>query len=316
MPLAIKFFSTNTRKLDSCYFLQYPVIMKKLLLLLLLVAQVLAGCSGPSSSKDQKLQVMASFYPMADFARNIGGSYVEVKTMIPDGVEPHDWEPSPRDLTSLGLAQVFIYNGIVEPWAEPALEALKERKLLAVEAGANLYRRQGKVDPHVWISPKKALVQVDRIKEAFIEADPAHKAEYEKNAALYKEQLTALDKRLEAVAAAAPKKVFITAHAAFGHLAQDYGLEQRAIAGISPEAEPSPGDLKALVELVHREQVAYIFFETLGDPRISQMLAQETGAKISVLDPIEGLDKEGREAGLNYFKLMEQNIKNLEEALR
>ena len=252
---------------------------------------------------------------MAEFVQAVGGDKVQVTTLVPDGAEPHDWEPSPKDLTRLGRAQVFVYNGMVEPWAQQALDALSERKIMPVETGRGLFARTGKQDPHVWVSPKKAIVQVQRITEALCEADAKHTDIYKANSRAYIAKLEQLDKRLAAVSKTAPKKVFVTAHAAFGHLAEDYGLRQLSVAGISAEAEPTPGDLQRLITPVKREKVRYVFFETLTDPKIAKLVAQETGAQTAVLDPLEGLDEEGRKQGLDYLKIMEQNIANLQRAL-
>ena len=186
---------------------------------------------------------------------------------------------------------------------------------MPVEAGHGLFARAGKQDPHVWVSPKKAIVQVQRITEALCEADAKHTDIYKANSRAYIAKLEQLDKRLAAVSKAAPKKVFVTAHAAFGHLAEDYGLRQLSVAGISAEAEPTPGDLQRLITTVKREKVRYVFFETLTDPKIAKLVAQETGAQTAVLDPLEGLDEEGRKQGLDYLKIMEQNIANLQRAL-
>ena len=295
--------------------MKYSMTMKTLLFLLLIIMNIVSGCGGQQSADKSKLQVAASFYPMAEFVQAVGGDKVQVTTLVPDGAEPHDWEPSPKDLTRLGRAQVFVYNGMVEPWAQQALDALSERKIMPVEAGRGLFARAGKQDPHVWVSPKKAIVQVQRITEALCEADAKHTDIYKDNSRAYIAKLEQLDKRLAAVSKAAPKKVFVTAHAAFGHLAEDYGLRQLSVAGISAEAEPTPGDLQRLITTVKREKVCYVFFETLTDPKIAKLVAQETGAQTAVLDPLEGLDEEGRKQGLDYLKIMEQNIANLQRAL-
>ena len=117
------------------------------------------------------------------------------------------------------------------------------------------------------------------------------------------------------MAAKAPRKVFVTAHAAFGHLADDYGLQQLAVNGLSPTAEPTPADLQNLIKVVEKENIEYIFFETLTDPKTATLLAKETGAKTAVLDPLEGLSKEGRAHKLDYLQIMQQNIHNLNIAL-
>ena len=295
--------------------MKYSMTMKTLLFLLLIIMNIVSGCGGQQSADKSKLQVAASFYPMAEFVQAVGGDKVQVTTLVPDGAEPHDWEPSPKDLTRLGRAQVFVYNGMVEPWAQQALDALSERKIMPVKAGRGLFARAGKQDPHVWVSPKKAIVQVQRITEALCEVDAKHTDIYKDNSRAYIAKLEQLDKRLAAVSKAAPKKVFVTAHAAFGHLAEDYGLRQLSVAGISAEAEPTPGDLQRLITTVKREKVRYVFFETLTDPKIAKLVAQETGAQTAVLDPLEGLDEEGRKQGLDYLKIMEQNIANLQRAL-
>ncbi len=290
--------------------------MKILIFILVLTMNIFAGCApAKQNTNADKLQVAASFYTMAEFTRAIGGEYVEVTTLVPDGIEPHDWEPSPRDLTRLGHARIFVYNGLVEPWAQQALEALSERNILAVQAGSGLYARAGRQDPHVWISPKRAIIEVQRITQALCTADSAHKEDYERNSKAYISKLKALDDELTALGQNAPKKTFVTAHAAFGHLADDYGLHQLSVAGISSEAEPTPADLKHLVNVVKKEKVRYVFFETLATPKTAQVLAQETGAQTAVLDPIEGLDEKGRSAGLDYVQLMQRNIKMLHQAL-
>lgn len=286
--------------------------MKKLLMLFV-VCLLAAGCS--SSTKEEKLQVAASFYPMAEFVSAVGGDKIQVTTLVPDGAEPHDWEPSPKELKVLGDAKLFVYNGLVEPWAEKALEALKDRRIAAVEAGKGLFSRDGVEDPHVWISPKKAIIEVERIADALSKVDEANAEYYRGNAKKYLQSLKELDAKLTDVAAKAPQKAFVTAHAAFGHLAADYGLKQLSVAGISPEAEPTPADMQQLIKTVKNENIKYVFFETLTDPKIAELLAKETGAKTSVLDPAEGLDEEGRKNKLNYLKIMQSNIANLEKAL-
>lgn len=253
---------------------------------------------------------------MADFTRQIGGDLLQVDTLIADGVEPHDWEPTAKDLTKLGNARLFVYNGGVENWARPALEAVKDKQVASVEAGKGLFDEKAThVDPHVWLSPRKAVLEVAAITAALVQADPEHAAVYKKNSEAYQEKLLQLDQRLTELAAKAPQKLFVTTHAAFGHLAEDYGLQQVAIMGISPDAEPTPADLKNLISTIKDNQVKYVFFETLVSPRIAQIVAEASGAETLVLDPLEGLSEAGRNNGDDYLKIMTRNIDNLELAL-
>lgn len=292
--------------------------MKKFWALLLMAAALLTAACGTADngSSSGKMQVAASFYPMAEFARAVGGENAEVFTMIGDGVEPHDWEPSARDLTRLAKAKVFVYNGGVEPWAQPALEAVASEGVQAVEAGREFMAAQnGKTDPHFWLSPRKAAAEVASVRDAFVKADPAHADEYEKNAAAYIERLNDLDAQMAAVAQRAQIKTFVTTHAAFGHLAADYGLKQLSIMGLSPQAEPSPAALNKLIDMMREENIKYVFFEMLVSSRIAETIAQSAGAQTLVLDPLEGLSEEGRKNGDDYLKIMERNIKNLDIAL-
>ena len=154
--------------------------MKKFWALLLITAVfIVSGCGSAGSGKtaDGKITVAASFYPMAEFARAVGGSHAEVYTMIGDGIEPHDWEPSARDLTRLAKAKVFVYNGGVEPWAQPALDAVADEGVLPVEAGkAFMAEQNSRLDPHFWLSPRKAETEGLAVRDAFIKADPANAA--------------------------------------------------------------------------------------------------------------------------------------------
>lgn len=288
--------------------------MKKLLLIIMLLLCV-AGC-GQKKQDNGKLSVTASFYPIAEFTNAVGGDNVDVYTLVPDGVEPHDWEPSPRDFTRLGRSKLFFYNGMVESWAEKAITTLSDTNIKGVELGKGLYNINGNNDPHVWISPQKAIIETNRIVDALSQNDPKNADAYKKRGDEYCQKLKKLDADLKAIVKQSPKKKFVTSHAAFGHLAKDYGLEQLAIAGISPEAEPTPADMKNLVELVKKENVKFVFVETLTSPKLAQLIAKETGAEVLVLDPIEGLDEEGRKEKLTYLKLMEANIKNLAKALK
>lgn len=297
--------------------LPMEVLMKKVLVFVLSSLMMLAaGCGVEKTSVQGKLPVVASFYTMGDFARNVGGEFVQVDTMIADGVEPHDWEPTAKDMNKLGNARLFVYNGGVEPWAQAALKAIQDKKISSVEAGRGLFDEQATdVDPHVWLSPKKAVLEVRAITAALVKVDSQHAEDYKKNSAAYEKELLKLDQRLTEVASKAPKKIFVTTHAAFGHLASDYGLEQTAIMGISSGAEPTPADLKKLIDMIKEKQVKYVCFETLVSPRVAQIVADTAGAKTLVLDPLEGLTEEGRKNGDDYLKVMARNIDNLELAL-
>lgn len=282
---------------------------------LLILCLAVAGCGTKAAPQSSKLKVAASFYPMAEFARQVGGANVEVTTLIPEGLEPHEWEPTAQDLTKIKDAGLFIYNGVLEPWAPKAIQALGQDKVRSVEAGQGLMLINGKPDPHVWVSPKLAQKEVDAIQAALSAADPAHKDQYAANASAYKAKLQKLDQQLQQAAAKGKHKEFVTTHAAFGHLAHDYHLKQLSILGISPEAEPAPASLTQLVNLVREKNIHYVFFESLVSPKVAKSLAAETSAQILMLNPLEGLTQSEKDQGADYMSIMEQNIKNLQKAL-
>lgn len=284
-------------------------------LFLLLSLLLICGCGEEKRAEDGKLDVVASFYPMAEFARQVGGDCVHVKTMVSDGVEPHDWEPTAKDLSFLSKADVFVYNGGVESWAEQAVQSVDNKKMVTVKAGDGLIEEGKHPDPHVWVSPLKAAGEVKAIAKAFSEKDPAHSDVYEKNSQNYIAKLMKLDAKLHEVAKSSKRKAFITTHAAFGYLAKDYGLKQIPAMGINPEAEPAPADLTKLVQLIKKEEIPYVFSETLLSPKVSQTIAKSSGAGVLTLNPVAGLTAEEKKNKEDYISIMEKNIVNLKKAL-
>ncbi|MGG0823036.1 zinc ABC transporter substrate-binding protein [Paenibacillus turicensis] len=170
-------------------------------------------------------------------------------------------------------------------------------------------------DPHTWISPKSAITIAENIKNAYIEVDAKHQANYEKRFEQVKEKLTQLDQKYREALSKTSKKEIVVSHQAFGYLARDYGFTQHAIMGLSPESEPKAQDIVALSKLVKEKQIKYIFFEELVSDKLAKMLAAESGVQTLVLNPVEGLTTEQEKAGENYYTLMEKNLENLLLAL-
>ena len=309
---------------------------------IVLIGLLAAGCGNAAKpvaetkNAPQKVAVGASLYTLAEFARQVGGDRVTVTQLIPDGVEPHEWEPTPKDLAKLQSQKVFLYNGKgLEPWIDSAKKAVAEKKVVFVltsegipsliaaaepeheHKGADTKHEEGTAeDPHVWLDPILAKQQVMAIKEALIQADPDGKAYYEERAAAYGKQLEQLDADYRTIVEKAPRKEFVTTHAAFGYLAKRYSLQQLAIMGVSPHAEPTPADLAQLVNEVNEHQIKTIFFETLISPKLSETIAQQTGAKTLVLNPIEGLTPDDVKQKADYLTLMRRNLENLSVALQ
>ena len=342
----------------------------------LLFTTVLGGCGAETSDEPvdpSKLQVMASFYTMYDFAQKIGGEHVQVTCMVPSGTEPHDWEPSTKDITRMEQADVFIYNGAgMEHWISDVLAGLSNKKLISVEAsqGVSLLRsaeeedshdheaahadedeedshdhddadaedavheedaadrvvaaapdghdahEHGEYDPHVWLDPMNAKQEMQNICEAFSEADPEHRADYQANYEKWAKQLDELDKIYQMTLENLSERNIVVAHEAYGYLCRRYNLTQVSIEGMSPDSEPDPGRMADIIDFVRANNVRAIFFEELSGSRTAETVAAETGVKLLTLSPLEGLSDRQEETGGDYFSVMEENLQQLTEALR
>lgn len=269
-----------------------------------------------------KVRVAASFYPLYYFATQIGGDAVTVMNITPAGAEPHDYEPTPKDMTFIQKSDIILLNGAgFEPWAADLRDTIDAERTHIVEVGTDLadqfVSEEGEriQDPHVWLSPKHAKTMVRRISEALVTLDPAHAETYEANAILLEGRLDDLDRLYATALSSCARTDIVTSHAAFGYLASAYGLDQVAIAGIDPEAEPTPKALGDIASYAKRNGTTHIFFESLVSPKLSETIATEIGAKTLVLDPIEGISDEALRAGEEYFSVMRANLDNLTLAL-
>lgn len=278
-----------------------------------------------ADSAEGKLRVMASFYTMADFAEKIGGDRADITCMVPTGTEPHDWEPSTTDITGLERADVFIYNGAgMEHWAEDVTESLENKELLVVEAsqGVKLHAEEehdheghshshGGYDPHVWLAPHNAKLEMENIKNAFVQADPDNGAYYEANYDKWSKAAEELDRKYREALADFAGRQIVTAHEAYGYLCSAYGLEQVGIDGLSPDQEPNPKRMADIIDFVRENQIRAVFFEELSGSKTAETVAAETGIRLLALSPLEGLSGEELEAGEDYFSVMEKNLEQL-----
>lgn len=316
-----------------------------------LVCFALVGCGSSAAtsadrkatvSDSQKVQVAASFYAMADFAEKIGGDRVKVTCLVPAGTEPHDWEPSTTDIKTLETADVFVYNGAgMEHWTEDTLASLSNKGLVSVEASEGVALRElgegegdaheaehahepehegrdhdhGGVDPHVWLAPQNAKIEMANVRDALIAADPEGKADYEANYATWAAECDKLDKEFSEGLAGAANRSIVVSHEAFGYLCDAYNLEQLPIEGIEADAEPDAKTMAEIVEFVKANGVKVIFSEELVSPKVANSIAEATGASVEELNPIEGLSEEDLAVGADYFSVMRANLEALKKAL-
>ncbi len=286
------------------------------------VGYVLVHRPSPKASA-QKINVAASFYPLYFFAQQIGGDKANVVNITPAGGEPHDYEPTAQDIVQIENDKLLILNGgNLEAWGDKMTQSTDPKRTLVVTAGENLTTQnvvedgQSMIDPHVWLSPQLAERMVDKIEAGFAQVDPTNAKTYAANAAELKSNLANLDTEYAQGLAHCETKDIITSHAAFGYLATAYRLKQVPIAGLSPDAEPSPQQLADITDFAKKNNVKIIFFESLVSPKLSQTIADEIGVKTMVLNPIEGLTNDEITQGKSYLTEMRQNLTNLKIALQ
>ncbi|MFF8968517.1 metal ABC transporter substrate-binding protein [Streptomyces sp. NPDC014995] len=297
----------------------------------------LTACSGESAAagNSDKFDVVASFYPMAFLAEQIGGDHVKVSSLTQPGQEPHDLEISAKQRVQVEEADAVLYLKELQPAVDDtvAQSGVKTKidaaKLTSLEEHGSEVgghaaeheeehadehgHEEGGLDPHVWLDPVKYAEVAKGVGAAFEKADPDHAADYKKNTAALVSKLTALDTQFRTGLANTRTKVFITTHAAFGYVAERYGLTEEAISGLDPESEPSAARVKDLEKMAKADGVTTVFYETLVSDKTAKTIAKDAGLKTDVLDPIEGITDKSR--GQDYFAVQQANLKALQTAL-
>lgn len=296
-------------------------------LLLTAAATLLLGaCSNTNGTATTtgKVKIMTTFYPMYDFTKNIVGDEGDVSLLINGGVEPHDYEPSAKDIAKISESDALVYdNENMETWVPTVVDSLTESKVKPIKATQDLvllpggeeeehdHSEQGhhhEYDPHLWLSPYRAKMLVEKITAQLSEAFPEKASAFQTNAQAYLEKLSQLDEEYTAAFKDAKQKNFVTQHTAFHYLALDYGLNQVGITGISPETEPTPSRLAELTKYIKDNGIQYIYFEENASEKIAQTLATETGVELAVLNPLESLTEEAQKQGEDYISVMKENL--------
>jgi len=289
-----------------------------------LLAFALSGCTQTNQQDTMgKIKVVATFYPLYDFAKNIGGERVYVTSLIPSGVEPHEFEPSPSTIKQLNSANVLIYNGAgLEPWLPKLLEGIDNKNLISADTSKGIQListpnpAKGGEDPHIWLDPVLAKKQVENIRDTLIQADPEGRSYYENNTNIYLEKLDELDSELRNTMKTCKKRDILITHATLGYFCKEYNCTQIPIEGINPEAEPSPADIVKIIEQAKERNITAVFFESLINPKSAQTIAQEIKGTVASFNSVHGLTEEEQKQGKDYLSLMRENIANIKEALQ
>lgn len=280
---------------------------------------------GQTAGGGQRLQVAAAFYPLEYAVSRVGGDHVSVLGLTKPGGEPHDLELSPKQVASVAGADLVVYEKGFQPAVDAAVANTPKGNMLDVSAAARLDlqgtqeeapagqvghgKERTAVDPHFWLDPMRYADVADAIADRLATQDPAHATAYRDNARALRSDLTGLDNDFRTGLASCRVKELVTSHAAFGYLARAYGLHQEGITGLDPEAEPNPAELARVVRHVRESGARTIYAETLVSRAVADTLARETGTKVAVLDPIEGITSAS--AGTDYLAVMRANLATL-----
>jgi zinc transport system substrate-binding protein len=321
-----------------------------LLILLISTCLLITGCNQNTDlitdSKDNKVSVITTLYPLYEFAKEVGGDKADVYLLLPPGVEAHTFEPRPSDITRIASADMFVYIGSgMEPWAHDILEGVPNSKRINLDTSKSVdllkttehdehvheeedvealaqepetahTHNHGEYDPHFWLDFNQDTKVIDLIATTYIQKDPANEEYYLANAEKYKQKLIALDNSYTIGLSSCKQNEFITGgHNAYTYLGNRYNLTFVSVYGISPDSEPTPKSIKEIADIVSEHNIKYILVEELVSPRLAQAIATDAKAEVLVFNPGHNLLKSEFENGVTFISLMEANLINLRTAL-
>lgn len=311
-----------------------PSIMAAVCLLLL---PLLISCQQPRETQkpDNKIQIIATIFPIYDMSRNIGGDKVQVTMLLPPATDAHNYELKPGEIVKISKADLFLYlNMELENWAHKVIAATTSgTKLLPVETGSGItmlplsvnhehegeagHHHASKFDPHIWLDFSNACKMVDNIAAALVKIDQRNSGYYLKNAAGYKNKLTSLDNKYRTELTNCQSRTILHAgHRAFAYLANRYGLSYYSVYNVSADSEPEPQKIMALIKQIKDTKTRYIYSEDLINPRLAQTIAKETGAGLLKLSNGHTVSRADMSQGITFLALMEENLVNLKKGLQ
>jgi zinc transport system substrate-binding protein len=289
-----------------------------------------AGACGSTNADPpggaDRLDIVTAFYPFQFVAQRVAGNHAQVTSLTKPGAEPHDLELTPRQVASVTDADLVVYEKSFQAAVDEAVAQSGNRNVLDTatvvplqdhgplgdETDHHDHAGNTNLDPHVWLDPEN-MIKITRAVGRRLEGiDPTHRSDYQHNAAALTAQLKQLSAAYRSGLSDCRRTDFITSHAAFGYLAERYGLTQISISGLSPDTEPSPARIAEVQQLARQHGVTTIFYETLISPAVARSIAGDLGLRTDVLDPIEGITDQSR--GTDYIAVMKSNLTALERA--
>ncbi len=283
----------------------------------LLNVNTATGTKTSATTGQGRLKVLATFFPVYDFTRNVGGDKIDLSLLVPETVDVHVFEPTPSVIQEVASANVLIFSGAgLEPWIPQLVIAAGNPNLVVVDSSAGIsllpvpgpfQKNNRTTDPHIWLDPVLAKIQVENILRGLAQADPADAQYFAANADAYEAKLDYLNSQIINATANVKTRYFVTFHEAFAYFAQQYNLTQVPIAGPFEE-EPTPRDIQNVINAIHEQHLCYVGYESLESPAISQSIAGQTKATLALMDPIEGLTQADHVAGKTYLIKMQENL--------
>jgi len=294
---------------------------------LLLVAGCGTNGTAAGGSRGQ-LSIVTAFYPLQFVAERVAGAHADVQSLTKPGAEPHDLELTPKQVASVSSADLVVYEKHFQAAVDEAVAQSGNKNVLDTTTVVPLEdhgplgedehttepddKPDANLDPHVWLDPVHMITITEAVAKRLEQADPGHATDYRTNAATLTDQLKGLDRSYKSGLAQCQRTEFVTSHAAFGYLAERYGLTQISINGLSPDTEPSPARIAAVQQQISQHHVTTIFYETLVSPAVAKSVAGDLKLRTDVLDPLEGITKQSR--GTDYLSVMKSNLTALEKA--
>lgn len=282
------------------------------------------------------IKVTTTIYPLYSIVKEVGGDKIKLNNLIPFGVEAHGFDPSPADMAKLSKSDLFITSGDnMEPWKDKIVKSLHiENKVFDMSEHVKLREisedaqheedkqdhhgdehNHSNIDPHYWVSLNNYILMTQAITNLFIEKDSANKDFYTQNANNYLEKINTLKAKYDLSMATCTNKKILVNHDAFGYFADDYGVKQYSVSGMSPEDKPSAKQISELINLVKNEKINTVFFEEFASPKVAKTIAKEANVKTDALRPAENITKDENKKDYGYLQIMEDNLEKLKSAM-
>ncbi|PIC64266.1 adhesin [Sporosarcina sp. P13] len=326
---------------------------KRIALLATALLLVLSGCTNKATDEkditsSEKLLVYTTVYPLQYFTERIGGEFIDVQSIYPPGTDEHVFEPTQKDIMSLAKADLFFYIGLgLEGFVQKTEKTLQKEDIQFIPIADSIdpeklapghshegeghedheeheaheeeehedHHHDSAVDPHVWISPYLSTLLAEKIKDELSDELPEHAEQFQSNFETLYDELVNLDREFKTMADAAPNKTFFVSHAAFGYLADTYGLQQLAVSGLDSQNEPSQKQLASIVQEAQKKDIKYILFEQNVSSKLAEVIQKELNAETLTLHNLSVLTNEDLGNEEDYFSLMERNLDVLKKAL-